>query len=1129
MWTGTLSALGVSCRAQTTGSRNSSSSSSGGGGGDGLSLSDLAKAFQQMGTAATTGLEDGVTDSGTVTATSASSAHGDSRSRIQNDRHRHAGAPLSSSSSLPTHDIPQVDQQEGKGNSGVLDKSAAPVSREKAPSRTHNAAAAAAASDFIHFSIGYSDHLRSLTATQLCAEIETQLGRRDPACVLQCLYEVAVNRLSAQDDVSPAARIGVTARTARELAKDDGRHEQLPQCRSEAHLVIQRNHRMLTAVLRLMTLVDVYAMESAMEAWLRANKRLGPPHDPNFSTQCHHQTPDRTAAARPTTTNTTTIDTDDVKKRVDDDGGPNVCSKAHSPLSYPLARRVLQWLSCEVAGMDAHTSLKVLHLLAQQNLTWSEAVLATLVDTIEVHIARGSRAAQAFTLEQYSLLLDTMARFQAQQLNVVRLQQLFSRASASPADEAASAEEASLNTYSSTVGRRAVVDSCHPVANAHFFNTIAEALTRELTGTNERDDDATTGAAAAAASAGALLRVRGATVFFLTRALSKLLWWNDALVSALTPGLTRYLQLHAESYAGVVMLVGRHENKSGDAALLYVLQTSLLELLSRRRVGERGHQSASVQSHHRSHNGDHDSDSDNDNGDLFLSDLAMKMEGEEEQQQQQQQQEEEQQQSLWWENRSAEPSSGLFEQEDDDAAVTAMGKKSRCDEDVELFSRLQRDHAVSSARSFPRHEASRQDATKQQGLPREEDRSVSASQSLSLIDLHSFPTFLESLMCFFSRTVQFMPSSACVPLPQGRSPAPDLVVGSSSQQQQKEEEEEEQEQQRRSASTDTQVTAIHVSTDVLQAQMRVLFSYLQDDLQRSIASLEAFAKTASGSLQSQLLLTVISAAAQLQSLQGAEQQTSLGDRARSVSASSSSSSLDSVFFSPLLVELTYAWTLHVAQQRPPPLPPRDGRASQSPAAVAHFHRIAASARWRRVLRVHRALVRAGLLVRTRSSFDSSTATAATADKFSLNGHRPPAHANNNNNSDGEGVLGAMGGYVCEPGRYFMPDAVVEAAPRVHAAVTAAKTRLQAERRRRCTKMEASLRSGRAEGQLNRQCRRAPAPRFASASLRATPPPCTVDAAAAEDQRRRDAVAALRRPVCSSDVFAKYSKAVSRLL
>ncbi|KPI82753.1 hypothetical protein ABL78_8233 [Leptomonas seymouri] len=980
-----------------------------GSGSSGPSLSELAKAFQQMG--------------------SATDDRGNSSGRRCKQPEPSAAAPAA----VPT----PSDDGETTRNANAASRAHATRHRN-APTPPHPRAAPGGAppantscmAPLAMFSVAYAEHIASLGDAQLCSEVESQLSRQHIGCALQCLYEVITHRLpdllKAEAPTATAAGEveGVGAAPVINAAAGYAAHGSASPSSLATHPEFQKaaltcsefrlaqharkvgrpDHRLLTAVLRMASLVDVYAMGPVMDAWRHATTL----RNENRNSGC-------------------CLSSSATEKTL---GRPNPPA---SPFSCLLAQALLRWLSREVSCMDAHTSLHVLHLLAQQNLAWDEAVLETLVDTLEVHLTQAQRAARPFTVEQYSLLLDAMARFQAQQVNVTRLQSLLpsadpsqtSRTPLSASSAETAAEEVSFTDESGAAVRHAVMTGEHPVANTHRFRCVVEALTRELAAPHRKRDP---------------LRVGTATVLFLTRALSKLQWWSDALMSALAPHLTRYLQLHLESYAGVVMLVGRRENNVGDAALLYVLQESLLVLLRRRHrtrdaveVPARAHGARPTRAI--AAQGASGSISKEATGTPLPAEMD-----------------------------PVGHDAVLLDRRESEGTVGGVDGAVEEDDEGEWMLFSGRDGSEPSFDGGTHFTA----GTSKAPVPQRR-----ADTPLSLVDLHAFPSFLESLARFHLRTLQSMSSIPVV------LPAPDRTT---SVQQIKQDE-------------------LVITREVLQTQMSQLLTLLQDDLQRSIPSLVAFAATTTSPLLEQLLCALITATEQLQ-------------LAYHPSESEEQNALPVFRPSPLMVELTYVWTLQIARLRPPPLPPRDGRASQATSDVARFYRIAGMQRWRRAVRVHHVLVRSGLLQRTQSRFMSPHATAPRGM--------------------GEGATSPPAAVQCEPGRYFIPEAVMRLAPRVQAAVEHAMQHLRAERERRLSEREGGgdvRGSGGcdpvypSELDYSQPQRRS---RFASASIRGASSH-QHEHVSAQRQRTSGAAAAVTQPVRTSDVFASYSKSLSRLL
>lgn len=951
--------------------------------GGGVSLANLAKVFQQLSSDDTGG--------------------------VQQDQGGHSGpgdtaAPMTATT-IAAADAPQgkpepASQRRSISSAGAT-SGGTPASRYTAPQPgKQQCREATGHRSLISLSPVYAARLATLTEANFCAELESRLGKLDYSSMMQCLHEVvrrwsptpttsAVGDGAADDDDSDACRAKRRRRAACEWAVEA---EDVVPSAARTHMA---NQRLLTAVLSVLKRIDLCVMEAEVN---------GPPQNTTA------------AAASAGAAATATLCTDG--KPPQQQHPRDRPSLHETPFSARLSRLVLQWLSREVSRMDATVSLQVLHLLAQQRLLHMEAVLETLVDSIVVHLERcgateattagPAPTARAFTLEEYSLLFDTLARFQAQLLRFSYLRQLTTQESHVLHPSAAElrdgrsvvngegtqataiadhATDPCLVSAAAAVRRRALERSNHPVANGRLFHHLAEALSLTLMNGQQGHLPAPVAGAATSSvdpadTSARLLRMNATSFLFLTRALSKLQWWHDGLAAALAAPLTGYVRAHPESALVVVGLVGRHENRSGDVALLEVLQDSLIALLLRRRSTLKA---------------------------LTGTGRAPRQ------------------------GRAA----GRDDDGDDHGAVLAEWEEGE-EADLRLFS------SAPSHTTPATHRRSRELAAAAVSTA----SSTSSAASLTLIDLHALPGTVKALCRFHVRTI------AVVPPP-------------------------------REAGAGAAGTSGEDVRARLVRKMRELLGLMLDDTSRGITSLDTVACTLAPAFLSRVLLTLLEATAQLPQTWGTigGPDASLMRRGEYASTAASDNP-----HHPLVIELAYAWTLQVIRSRCPPRPPPTPQTDEHTAAAAvAYHRIATSAYWRRVVDVHEALVKAGLLRWTsrHAAYASGPATALR-------------------------------------GRYYMPDDVLRAAPRVNAAVQLAKARIEAKRQREAAE--------RPEVEAQEQQKTA-ASRYASAAIRGSaqrrrPSAASSSSLSPQHQCRRTGAG---KPVRTTDVFAGYTKAVSRLL
>ncbi|KAG5508348.1 hypothetical protein JIQ42_08272 [Leishmania sp. Namibia] len=1033
--------------------------------GGGLSLANLAQAFQQLSSDKEMGVrQDRCGQSG---GGDAAASPFDSLQEI--DRSDGDGAPRGRSEpAFQRRSASSADTSSGRTSTSRC----APPHLGKRP-RTD----AVAHQPLISLSPLYAQRLATLREAQFCTELESRLGKYDYSSIMQCLHEL-VRRLSPLSTASAAvdATVDGDSSDARRVKKQGcaaGKEgADAEDIATSAARALMANHRLLTAVLSALNRMDLYVMETEMS---RSQHNVSA-----AATAGLDATPTATLCADPQ------LPPPQPQQQQHRDGLP----LPETPFSARLCRLLLQWLSREVSCMGATVSLQVLHLLGQQRLFHGEAVLETLVDAIVVHLQRcGSVAAAptrtestggAFTLEEYSLLFDALARFQAQLLRLSYLRQSTERerdvahpSAAETSDgKSVDTEDAAavvavmgeddsdlcLASAAAAVRRRALEASSHPVANGHLFHRLAEALSLTLwrgerRRLSESAADAATASIDPADASARLLKMNATSFLFLIRALSKLQWWHDGLAAALAAPLTGYVRVHPESALVVVKLVGRRENRSGDVALLEALQDSLLTLLLRRRSAlKAGAKMALAPRQSRGAEMDGDGDVNGAKMGLALREaphLGNSVAGESP-------------------HRLAEaPASGAKRAHsptragiDDgrDCRAWEWGEEEAGEEDEEadmcLFTTTLETHCtprellapvVSTVASTPRVPA----PTQRRAFPAlSPAKSASDSAaSLTLIDLHALPGTVEALCRFHVRTIAVLPSSC-------------------------------------KAGAGAGTAGDEVRARIVR-RMQELLSLVFDDTSRAITSVDAIARSLSPMFLGRLLLTLLEATVQLQQAWG----TSGPDAPSMHRGEYASTATAHIPHYPLVIELAYAWMVQVMRSRPPPLqPPASHTGKHTAAAEARYRRIAASAFWRRAVLVHDALLKAGLLCCTRPYAAYASDTGA-----------PPR------------------------GRYYMPDDALRAAPRVDAAVQRAKMQIRAERQR-----EAAERA--AVEEKERQ-QRAATPKYASASIqtsaqRQRSPAASSPSPSPHQQRRRSTAV---QPARTTDVFAGYTRALSRLL
>ncbi|KAF8276282.1 hypothetical protein TcBrA4_0130780 [Trypanosoma cruzi] len=231
---------------------------------------------------------------------------------------------------------------------------------------------------------------------------------------------------------------------------------------------------------------------------------------------------------------------------------------------------LMQWLAARAASLSPFCSATFLHLIAQQKVFHSDAVLETLRDNIEVHIARdavrqagiafsskisSSRFTSAesvceFDVCAFAVLLDAIARWQA------KFMRLLGGDGLGPQIRLHDGRK-----VTETITRRQ-----HPILNASFYNVVVDGLVRGV-----RD--------------GSLHLTRQgspSTFFFLTLALAKIRWFRADCAEVLLPQLHEALRVFSGQYLGVVFLLGRREVKACNVETTDLLLQTLLDAMQKR-------------------------------------------------------------------------------------------------------------------------------------------------------------------------------------------------------------------------------------------------------------------------------------------------------------------------------------------------------------------------------------------------------------------------------------------------------------------------------------------------------------------------------------------------------------------
>ncbi|CCW61451.1 unnamed protein product [Phytomonas sp. EM1] len=273
---------------------------------------------------------------------------------------------------------------------------------------------------------------------------------------------------------------------------------------------------------------------------------------------------------------------------------------------HKLSEHLLRWLLMRVSTFDAETSVTVLHLVAQQRLLFSDALLETLADNIGLGIHR-------LDMHQLSVLIDAIHRYQMGILNVKRWRDTGMKAEGDdlhrpmgmmdpsfrsmplgmPTPSPTSYQDSSSIRNSSqlpTPTPHALHQGMdwHPIVNEWLYNSVVEQmillLSRHQQGDHVETGDEASGKDKKTSSAcfAGWSQISPTGFLFLTRALARLTFFHPRLIPSMLPGLAAFLRRHPEPYLGIVLLLGRRENCVIDAEVVYVLLKNLTTMLERR-------------------------------------------------------------------------------------------------------------------------------------------------------------------------------------------------------------------------------------------------------------------------------------------------------------------------------------------------------------------------------------------------------------------------------------------------------------------------------------------------------------------------------------------------------------------
>lgn len=214
-----------------------------------------------------------------------------------------------------------------------------------------------------------------------------------------------------------------------------------------------------------------------------------------------------------------------------------------------LSSLLLQWLTARAASMSASRSATLLHFIGQQKMFHCDAVLETLRDNIEVHLAT-TRDANLFDLRNFAMALDAIARWQMEFVRLIATEKGTRRGGPYVLKNTT----ATLATHQ------------HPILNASFYNVVVSGLLRGI-----RD--------------GSLHLTRHgspSTFFFLTLALAKIRWFHTDCAKVLLPQLHDALRVFPGQFLAILLLLGRREVKVCRYETTDLMLQTLIDAMQKR-------------------------------------------------------------------------------------------------------------------------------------------------------------------------------------------------------------------------------------------------------------------------------------------------------------------------------------------------------------------------------------------------------------------------------------------------------------------------------------------------------------------------------------------------------------------
>ncbi|CCW68866.1 unnamed protein product [Phytomonas sp. Hart1] len=277
---------------------------------------------------------------------------------------------------------------------------------------------------------------------------------------------------------------------------------------------------------------------------------------------------------------------------------------------HKLSEYLLQWLLMRVSSFDAEMSVTILHLVVQQRLLFSDALLETLADNIILGIQR-------LDMNRLSVLIDAIHRYQMSIINMSRWHNTGRKAddrhllgSTGTIDPGSSSMLLGIPIISSTTYQGSSFSNNsstqylqaartlrqnpdgHPIVNEWLYNSAVEQMI-QLLSCHPQGDHAEMGkktlnkaTIVSAADFSGWSQISPTGFLFLTRALARITFFHPGLVPAMQPGLAAFLRQHPEPYLGIVLLLGRRENFMVDSEVVYVLLKNLTTMLERRRCAK---------------------------------------------------------------------------------------------------------------------------------------------------------------------------------------------------------------------------------------------------------------------------------------------------------------------------------------------------------------------------------------------------------------------------------------------------------------------------------------------------------------------------------------------------------------